>query len=363
MSIANHFAPPAGGVSPLGRTPLISVTALAGVPAFVRYAFGDKVHRAASKAAMLDIEAIQNQDCFIPHRTLAGYLDAVARLGGEAEFGLVLAPALSLVRYGCWGQYILGAPTLGAALERGRTTVLYHSKGDAVAVDVHGDRARISYASAAAGLAGYRHVASGSAGVIASLCRAYLPEGWRPLAIELDLPTPPRPQRFEEAFGCPVRFDAPRVAVWLAAESLRQRPARPLPQPLLTVHDLARARIECHRLHSATDVVAQQRWAQVLSGAVSIDSAACALATSVRTLQRELKREGTDFRSLANALRARRATELLSASDATVTQISAALGYAAPAHFARAFRKATGLSPQAFRRQGSADLPATSTPH
>lgn len=362
MSIANHFAPPAGGVSPLGRTPVISVTALAGVPAFVRDAFGDPVHRAASKAAMLDIEAIEDQDCFIPHRTLAGYLDAVAHLGGEPEFGLLLAPCLSLARYGCWGRYILGAPTLGAALERARSTVAYHSKGDAVAVDVHGDRARISYASAAAGLAGYRHVASGSAGVIASLCRAYLPEGWRPLAIELDLPTPPRPQRFEEAFGCPVHFDAPRVAVWLAAECLQQRPAQRLPpQPLLTVHDLARARIECHRLRSATDVVAQQLWAQVLSGAVSIDSAACALATSVRTLQRELKREGTDFRSLANALRARRATELLSASDATVTQISAALGYAAPAHFARAFRKTTGRSPQEFRERELQQSSATPT--
>lgn len=121
---------------------------------------------------MLDIEAIEDQDSVITHRTLACYLDAVARLGGEPEFSLLLAPCLSLAPYGCWGRYILGAPTLGAALERGRSTVAYHSKGDVVAVDVHGDRARISYASAAADLASYRHVASGSAGVVASLCRA-----------------------------------------------------------------------------------------------------------------------------------------------------------------------------------------------
>lgn len=81
----------------------------------------------------------------------------------------------------------------------------------------------------------------------------------------------------------------------------------------------------------------------------------------MRTLQHELKREGTDFRSLANALRARRAIELLSASEATVTQISATLGYAAPAHFARAFRKATGHSPQEFRKREVQQPGATPT--
>src|SRR5574337_1128222 len=342
MSTTTHIAPAAGGVSPLGSAPVISVTALAGVPAFVRHAFGDRAHRAASRAAMLDIEVIENQDCFIPHRTMATYLDAVARLAGEPELGLVLAPSLDLGRYGCWGGFILGAPTLGTALDRARATTGFHAKGDTVSVQVHQGRARIGYASAARGLQGYRHVACGSAAVMISLCRAYLQADWRPRAIELDLPAPRRRQVFEEAFGCPVRFDAHR------------------PLPTVTVADLARARIECHRLRRATEVVAEQVWAQVLSGTVSIDSAACSLATSVRTLQRELGREGSDFRSLANALRGRRARELLCTTDASVTQVSASLGYSAPAHFARAFRRATGLSPQEFRRQacrGVASIP------
>lgn len=353
MSNTNHFAPAAGRGAPLGSTSLISVTALAGVPAWVRQTLGDHAHRAAIKAAMLDIEAIENEDCFIPHLTMAIYLDAVAVIAGEPDLGLLLAPNLSLDRYGCWGRFVLAAPTLGAAVERARATAGFHSKGDAVALDAHDGRARVSYASAARGLPGYRHIACGTAGVILGLCRSFLSERWRPQAVELDIPAPRQERIFEQVFGCPVRFDAPRVSVWLDEDRLHERPAAQTPPPLITVQDLARARTECPRLERVTEIVTQQLWAQVLSGTVSIDSTALSLAISVRSLQRELSREGTDFRSLANALRGKRAIELLSGTDTPVVQISAALGYAAPAHFARAFRKATGLSPQAFRRQAS----------
>jgi len=42
-----------------------------------------------------------------------------------------------------------------------------------------------------------------------------------------------------------------------------------------------------------------------------------------------------------------------------VTQISTTLGYSAPAHFARAFRKAMGAGPSEFRRT-SADAAGVS---
>jgi AraC-like DNA-binding protein len=58
---------------------------------------------------------------------------------------------------------------------------------------------------------------------------------------------------------------------------------------------------------------------------------------------------GADFRTLANALRARRTGELLAGTGASITEIAAELGYSAPANFARAFRKATGAAPQEFR--------------
>jgi len=69
-----------------------------------------------------------------------------------------------------------------------------------------------------------------------------------------------------------------------------------------------------------------------------------------------LNREGTNFRDLANAMRTRRAAELLRDTTSSVTEISALLGYSAPAHFARAFRNSTGVSPHEFRRHFASQI-------
>ena len=344
----NHFAPRAGA-SQRADASLISVAALAGVPEFVRGAFGERVLRNARQAAMLDFELIEDSDCFIPQLTMATFADAVARMAGEEHLGLKLAPHLTVTDFGAWGEYLLGARTLGAAITRAAATMGFHARGDGMSLELIDGRARINYASAARGMTGYPHVAWGTIGAILSLCRSYLPAAWRPHRIEADFPARRRQAIFEDTFQCPVVFDAPRLALWLDASDLRCVAHRPS-GTLITVGDMARARSELHGMSGLKGVVAHQVWAQVLTGSVSIESTARSLDTSVRTLQRELGREGVDFRTLVNALRGRRAAELLRQTDASVTQISTILGYAAPAHFARAFRKAMGIGPSEFRR-------------
>lgn len=261
----------------------------------------------------------------------------------------MIAPHLTIASYGCWGDYLLGAPTLAAAIERAIATIGFHSRGDGLSLEVLGGQARLSYASAARGREGYTQVACGAAGVVVSLCRAFLPPHWRPTRIELDIPKPPRREAFEDSFGCPILFNARAVTVCFEAELLHADYGTRRAASLVTVDDLARSRLDCRKLKGFRDVLAEQIWSQVLSGKVLIESAARSLDTSVRTLQRELNREGTDFRTVTSMVRTRRAVELLRHSDASVTQISNAFGYSAPAHFARAFRKATGVSPSAFR--------------
>jgi AraC family transcriptional regulator len=50
-----------------------------------------------------------------------------------------------------------------------------------------------------------------------------------------------------------------------------------------------------------------------------------------------------------SALRLERAQTLLATTDLSVTEVSARVGYISPSHFAKAFRQTTGLSPRAFR--------------
>ncbi|WP_372646738.1 helix-turn-helix domain-containing protein [Hyphomicrobium sp.] len=100
-----------------------------------------------------------------------------------------------------------------------------------------------------------------------------------------------------------------------------------------------------------------RRWSQVLAGRVSIASTVHSVDTSVRASQRKLNREGADFRTLPIAMRARRVLEALTHTDVSITRISTSLGYSAPAHFARLFRKPTRVAPRSTVDETLAQMP------
>lgn len=81
----------------------------------------------------------------------------------------------------------------------------------------------------------------------------------------------------------------------------------------------------------------------------SIQLAAEIAQTSVRTLQRQLKKEAITYSQLITQLRHQQAINLLKNSDLKIIDIAAELGYQDPAHFTRAFKQWTGRSPKAFR--------------
>lgn len=331
----------------MARVPVISNHILHGMPAFLRQEIGERALLQANRAAGLDLELTEDRNCFIPHAAVVGFLNAAARAAGERNLGILLAPMMNVANYGSFGRYLLGADTLGQAIERSIAALCYHSTDDGMSVAIVGDEVRYSYVFALAGRGGYDIIASAAAGVLLSIFRAYLPVGWRPLRIELDIDKPHQLGLFEDIFQCPVHFNAPAVTVVVERHQLSAVPRRAA-WSMITIEDVVRDR-RGGAPRDLLDVIVEQIRAQVLAGGVSIESAARSTDTSVRTLQRELNRAGTDFRSLANAARLQRATELLRHTNGSITRVSAEMGYSSPANFARAFRKATGRGPREFR--------------
>jgi AraC family transcriptional regulator len=60
---------------------------------------------------------------------------------------------------------------------------------------------------------------------------------------------------------------------------------------------------------------------------------------------------GCTFREYLTLIRLRRATDLLKRSSTSITEISFACGFSDHAHFTRTFKRATGLTPTAYRIQ------------
>lgn len=74
------------------------------------------------------------------------------------------------------------------------------------------------------------------------------------------------------------------------------------------------------------------------------------LHMSTRTLHRLLQREGTSFREIVKEVLTVQAKRLLENSELSISQIALELGYSDSANFTRAFKKATGQAPSAFRQ-------------
>lgn len=320
---------------------------LQGLPAFIRDEIGERALQRANRAAGFDVELIENRNFFIPQQSVLAFVDAMAKASGHANLGLLLVPSMNVGAYGSFGRYISEADTLGQAIKRSIAALQFHSTFDSLKLISSGGEVHFSYKFALSGSKGYDVAACVAAGELLSLFYVYLPDYWRPIRIELDIPAPPNTSFFEDVFRCPVLFDAPAVAVVIEPYRLMAA-SRRSSRSIMTLADVARDR-PGGAPRGLRDIAIAQIRAQLSMGAVSIEDTAQAMDTSVRTLQRELRQAGTDFRSLTNTVRLQRATEMLQDPTIPITSISEDLGYSSPTGFSRAFRNATGFCPREYR--------------
>ncbi len=102
-----------------------------------------------------------------------------------------------------------------------------------------------------------------------------------------------------------------------------------------------------------------QTWAEYLrmmlrhieGEAPTLEQIARVNQVSPRTIERYLRQEKVSFRALLQQARLERARELLQGSRIPVAQIALRLGFSDATNFSRAFRRALGITPAAFRQR------------
>jgi AraC-like DNA-binding protein len=90
---------------------------------------------------------------------------------------------------------------------------------------------------------------------------------------------------------------------------------------------------------------------RVAGGDTDIEAVARTLATSARSLQRQLTAEGVSYRELLEATRKQAAERYLSNSSLPITEVAYLLGYSEVAAFHRAFKRWYDTTPMAFRQR------------
>ena len=90
---------------------------------------------------------------------------------------------------------------------------------------------------------------------------------------------------------------------------------------------------------------------RVADGDMRIETIACHLAMSVRSLQRRLSAEGVTYQALVEETRKEAARRYVAGSTLSLAEIAYLVGYSEPASFHRAFKRWCGVTPEAFRNR------------
>ncbi len=155
---------------------------------------------------------------------------------------------------------------------------------------------------------------------------------------------------YERVLQSAVRFGQPAVRLLLRTADLARplRTANPQAAAALAA-GLAPAPAPAATIGARLTVAVEQALAR--GSAPEREALARALGMSGRTLARRLLREQQRFSAIVDAVRRRRAEELVADSTLALGEVAASLGFADAAAFGKAFRRWCGISPSAYRAQ------------
>ena len=306
----------------------------------------------ALRQAGLRPALLSEQDQLIDVATVARLLEDAALATGCESFGLRMAQSRQLSSFGAVSLLLLHQPTLRHALD----TLIAHLHLVNESLLIHlkdaGDIAVLRQDFVRPGGA-LRQSVELAMGVLWRMCEVLLREHWHPQSVCFSHGPPADLAMHRRMFRCHVAFGAEFNGIVCRAADLDA--PNPLADPALARY--ARKLVDALPAHRAASVGQQARKAIYLllpSGHASCASVAQGMGRSMRTLQRELDREGLSFSDLLAEVRQELALRYLGNPLYGIGQVAAMLGYGSHSTFTRWFAAQYGCPPEAWRGQHAA---------
>ncbi|MET0384516.1 MAG: AraC family transcriptional regulator ligand-binding domain-containing protein [Polyangiales bacterium] len=290
-------------------------------------------------------------DARVPIAESLQRLQAVVALTGDEDIGLKAAREITYGDYGVVEYLVSSAPTMRSSVELLARYLRLVNDALVFSLHVEGDRAVIQLDSRIA-LPRAGADFQSAAFYVSALQRAsniidpeY--EAW------FTHPQPANVTEYERTFSPGrVRFSAPFNGFVFCARMLNESLASAdvgLQAALRQYAD--RMLADLVDADGITEKVRAFVRRQLAQGEPSAASAARALHMSRRTLARKLAREDTSFSQLLDETRRSLALGYLDDQRLDITELAFLLGYSQAGAFFRAFRRWTGTSPNAYRRE------------
>jgi AraC-like DNA-binding protein len=256
------------------------------------------------------------------------------------------------VRFGSLASYLVGSQnTVADALDAQSRFQMLVLGANAIAVQ-HRDQATYVTLESGSPPAHVRHLTEYCITSSCRLMRWLTLQAARPSEIHFRHSPGGELAEYERSFGCRVQFNMPENGALLSRTALAE--------PLLSANEelaaqlerLAREEIGTHAAAAFRDAVAcALRAGGMIRARRRREVIARRLGVSPRTLQRRLETEGTSFGEVLDETRRRVALELIADPTLSIGDVSRGVGYADQFAFNKAFRRWTGRSPSAYRRE------------
>lgn len=274
-------------------------------------------------------------------------------LTGEDGLGIHLGHQMTVVAHGDLGFAAMTARTLGEALDLAVRFAPIRTTAFSLHHEVQGDEASL-YIDESVSLGAARDVILFAVFVGLAQIAGMLTGRTLPGRGEVMFAEPSYYRRLASLLGRDMRFGRRRNRLVF--------PASALDSPLL-MHDPAAQRIaherceaELQRFVAVGPLLSRirSRIARVDVELPSLEELAREMHLSPRTLKRRLSADGSSYRMLLDESRRARAETMLRQEGPSIEEVAALLGYSDAANFTRAFRRWTGATPAAYRRDGKA---------
>ena len=301
------------------------------------------------REARLEERQVQDPDSRIPLAAVARLWRSLTKHVSDPAFGLRLGAEARVREFGLVGYTMAFSSTVGSALRRLGHYSRIVSDALVVALETEGDATwlRIDVQPA---LRAFRPAADARLAAVLAACREIAAAPIAPLMVQLPYRRPTDVKDYETFFAAPLEFGALATAFLLRNEDLARGVA--VADPTLTGYLDRLAEQTLSALGSertVRDRVRRVLWSELTEAVPSLHRVAHTLGVSARTLQRQLREEGTSFAGVLTELRREMAPALLRDGRLAVSEVAFLLGYEDPSAFQRAFRRWFDQSPRAFR--------------
>jgi AraC-like DNA-binding protein len=303
--------------------------------------------------AILDGLPVRGEDLkpelFLPISVISAILDRVAAHEGLAAIGLILLRAQNHAVLGPLGQLMASCETLGSALGTYASVQMANSTAAAVYLHPVGDDYALGFGVYSPELP-TSHIYDAAAATACNVVHDLTGGAVRPQEVLLSRPVPPDPDVYTRYFRCPVRFNEGQTCLILRARDMAFR----LPSANARLREGLLASLQRQMAQQPPGFAPRVKHALrplLLAGRASHRDVAAHLNMHPRTMGRRLELESVTFEQLKDEVRLAVSRELLARTDIAVSDVAAALGYATPSAFVRAFRRWTGRSPSAWRKE------------